>query len=272
MKEINFERKNIIAFVIIIWLVLSILIKNYLKYKHGYIQDWIYFVFQTTTFLLLAFTIYQERDRLHEFHIDRVTIRLFIFSGILWFFNLRESILLSCLISPIFIITAIWVYFSVYRYQPNINFKDFKLFVLSTFIGFGSLSLFILLSKLFEQNQVAIQEQSPLIVDILNYFLLFIYYITHTAVFEELLYRGILWGYLRKIGWQEKYIWIFQGVLFTLAHIINRSIFNILFILLLSLVYGFTVWRTRSISSSIIAHAIYNSFWYPMYLLFQNMF
>ena len=47
----------------------------------------------------------------------------------------------------------------------------------------------------------------------------FVYQLGMAAVSEEPLFRGFLWGHLRKLNWREIWIWLFQAGLFSLAHI-----------------------------------------------------
>ncbi len=93
------------------------------------------------------------------------------------------------------------------------------------------------------------------------------YQIGYAAVSEEPLFRGFLWGYLRKNGWRDVWIWLFQAGLFGLAHFyyINAAPISFwLIVPLLALVQGWLVWRSRSIATSMVAHGVANGLGYTM--------
>jgi hypothetical protein len=80
------------------------------------------------------------------------------------------------------------------------------------------------------------------------------------AIDEEPLFRGFLWGYLRDLGWKEKWILIFQAFLFWTIHINYWNKFPFIILLpFLGLLLGILAWRSRSIATSMAAHAGYNT-------------
>ena len=86
---------------------------------------------------------------------------------------------------------------------------------------------------------------------------------TSAAVFEEPLFRGFLWGYLRRVRWKDGWIWLFQALLFTLGHIYYLQTEApgpwFVRILLTSLVIGFIAWRAKSIFASLVTHGMFNA-------------
>ena len=86
---------------------------------------------------------------------------------------------------------------------------------------------------------------------------------TMAAVFEEPLFRGFLWGYLRRIRWKDGWIWLFQALLFTLGHIYYLQTEAIgpwfLRIMLPALLIGFIAWRAKSIFASMVTHGFFNA-------------
>jgi membrane protease YdiL (CAAX protease family) len=82
-------------------------------------------------------------------------------------------------------------------------------------------------------------------------------------VFEEVIFRGALWAYLRDLGVKEHIAFLVQAFLFWIAH--SRYMFlayPYLFwiaIPLVSLLLGFIVWRSKSLTPSTIAHLLFNS-------------
>ena len=86
---------------------------------------------------------------------------------------------------------------------------------------------------------------------------------TNAAVWEEPLFRGFLWGYLRLAKWKNVWIWLFQAVLFTLGHVyyLRSEAFVpwLIRMLLPSLLIGFIAWRAGSIFASMVTHGTFNA-------------
>lgn len=86
---------------------------------------------------------------------------------------------------------------------------------------------------------------------------------TNAAVFEEPLFRGFLWGYLRRWRWPNGLIWLFQAALFTLGHVyyLKKEAFLpwLIRMMLPSLVIGLVAWRARSIFASMVTHGMVNA-------------
>ena len=87
--------------------------------------------------------------------------------------------------------------------------------------------------------------------------------ITMAGVFEEPLFRGFLWGHLRRAHWKDGSIWLFQALLFTLGHVYylqNEAIGPwFIRIMLPALLIGFIAWRAKSIFASMVTHAFFNA-------------
>ncbi len=85
----------------------------------------------------------------------------------------------------------------------------------------------------------------------------------YAAVTEEPVFRGILWGVLRKKGWNEVIILPFQAALFLLAHVYYFGKMPYMFWISIpigGLALGFMAWRSRTITSSMAAHSMMNAF------------
>jgi len=87
--------------------------------------------------------------------------------------------------------------------------------------------------------------------------------ITLAGVYEEPLFRGFLWGYLRRAHWKDGWIWPFQALLFTLGHVYYLQTEAIgpwfLRIVLPALLIGFIAWRAKSIFASMVTHGFFNA-------------
>ncbi|MDD5370609.1 MAG: CPBP family intramembrane metalloprotease [Anaerolineaceae bacterium] len=106
---------------------------------------------------------------------------------------------------------------------------------------------------------------STLLIDNRATFLSIFYQLGYAAVSEEPIFRGFLWGYLRKSGYREVWIWLFIAGLFVLAHLNYLKTAPILFgftVPLSALVLGWLAWRSRSNATSMVAHGVMNGLGY----------
>lgn len=90
-----------------------------------------------------------------------------------------------------------------------------------------------------------------------------LYQLDYAAAAEEPLFRGFLWGRLRKCGWKDHWIWLFQALLFAVGHayyVGSSNISAFLAVPLGALALGLIAWKTRSVGASMIAHGITNGF------------
>jgi len=96
-------------------------------------------------------------------------------------------------------------------------------------------------------------------------FLAFPYQLGYAAAYEEPLYRGFLWGELkRKTKWKTTWVILFQAIIFTLAHgvvFLNAPQYPAFIVIFIGgIVFGLLVFYSRSITVSMMAHAFYNGF------------
>jgi hypothetical protein len=86
---------------------------------------------------------------------------------------------------------------------------------------------------------------------------------TMAAVFEEPLFRGFLWGYMRTAGFRNFWIWLFQALFFTAGHVYYLSSEALgtwfLRMMLPALLIGLIAWGAKSIFASMITHGTFNA-------------
>ena len=83
----------------------------------------------------------------------------------------------------------------------------------------------------------------------------------YAASFEEPIFRAFLWGYLAKKGINAKKIVVIQALIFTAAHyyfVPNMWGSLLINIPIIAITFGICVYKTKSIATSFIAHAIVN--------------
>lgn len=232
--------------------------------------DWLDTIFQIGTYLLTACLIWWERDRLVDFYIDKLAL------GIIILFKPIQTIILSIwgvnelslafpnLPSLAFWIISLGLFLALWLSHaplPKLSKLSWKWFGVGILVGLITIlitaypmSLQIDNSQIYGKPDIlALLLQAPV-----NFF----YQLGYAAATEEPLFRAFLWGYLHKAGWKTVWIWLFQTGLFMLGHIyyIAKNPISFWFIVPLGgLTLGALVWRSKTISSSLAAHATVNA-------------
>ena len=232
--------------------------------------NWLDPAFQIGTYLLTACLIWWERDRLVDFNIDKLALSIIIiFKPVqtiipaIWKFNGQPLAFpsipsLSFWIISLGLLFALW---SSHAPLPKLSRLSWGWFGVGILVGFITIlitaypmSLQIDKSQLYGiPDTLALLLQAPRD---------FFYQLGYAAVTEEPLFRAFLWGYLHKAGWKTIWIWLFQAGLFMLGHIyyITRLPFSFWFVVPAgALILGALVWRSKTISSSLAAHATVNA-------------
>jgi membrane protease YdiL (CAAX protease family) len=90
----------------------------------------------------------------------------------------------------------------------------------------------------------------------------FLYALTLVAPFEEIIWRGVFWGQLRKWNVNENRIIWLQGVLFWLLH--GWQIFTpITFFITIptcTLIFSLLIKHSKQLFPSIVSHTLINTF------------
>jgi hypothetical protein len=233
--------------------------------------DWLDIVFDIGTYLLTACLIWWERDRLADFHIDRLALSIIIlfkpvqtivlatwgFSDHPLTFPRWPSLILWGI--AIGLLLALWL---TRPRLPKFSKASFGWLGLGILAGLATVLLLGYPMSLQITPNPSLKQFSIfslLLPGVRDFF----YQLGYAAVTEEPLFRGFLWGYLRKAGWKNVWIWLFQTGLFMLGHIYYVTQLPISFWLIVpagALVLGALAWRSKTISSSLAAHATLNAF------------
>jgi membrane protease YdiL (CAAX protease family) len=203
--------------------------------------------------VLLSLFIYIEKDRLDMFNIVGIDIRLFIVSNILFRIFLFSSLYFVYLLCGSFIL---WVYIKwIKQKQQEKPAKEGWIF-LSIFLGIGVPILSWQVSR-HVFGTVGHVHYPGLFATIIY----FLQILASTAMIEEFIVRGLLWGICRKMNLQDNVILFIQGLIFWIGHIhyLPEDGYTFWFVLpIMSLVFGLVVMKYRSITPAIIIHTLYN--------------
>lgn len=217
--------------------------------------------FEYGTYLLTALTILVCRNSLEKYHIDLPALVLFLIAPTLKLIGLYQiSSDGKGAANPwVDIVFSILLLFALIRWHPNAkkrSAREILLWLLAALAA--SFCLGIVCGKVRMCYGAAYQNEWPVS------FLLgtFGYQLGYAAAIEEPLFRGFLWGFLAEKGWKETVIWLFQAALFTLGHIHYLGTYNLTLFVAVpvgALVLGLLAWKSRSIATSMVAHAFGNS-------------
>jgi membrane protease YdiL (CAAX protease family) len=244
--------------------------------------EWLSTTFEFGTYILTILLIWIERKRLIDFHIDRLALFIIIF------FKPIETLILENTggtskfplafpnIPAIIIWAVSFIFLIALLFQrpnlPKIDKKSIAWFLLGLGIGFIT-AIILAFPNTLQLSSTANAGEKP-IFDLYQIFVLGIgYQFGFAAISEEPLFRGFLWGYLRKAGWNEVIIWIFQAFLFWIGHIFYFGKMVVSFWIIVpigGLLLGLLAWKSRSIATSMAAHAVVNGLTYifTFWLLF----
>lgn len=265
------------------WLLLAGLLFLRLPFLAGIAifsrPDWLDPIFQIGTYLLTACLIWWERERLADFHIDTLAIAIIIlFKPIQTLFLALMGAQHLALAFPQPLSLTLWVIAIVllvtlrrsHTQFPKIQRASLRWFAIGTMVGIATALLMgYPMSLQIDKSELPMRlELWPILVMVVPNF---VYQLGYAAVTEEPLFRGFLWGYLRKLKWPERWIWLFQAGLFMLGHIYYVTNAPISFWIIVptgGLVMGWLAWRSRSIATSMAAHGAMNALGYTVGYIF----
>ncbi len=260
------------------WLALALLLllripySVILTYASANNTGWGLAGFQLATYLLTLFLIWWERDDLSAVHIDTLAVLLVVVFEPAGTLILRHWGIDTPLTFPhpaglliwaaaVALIISLWP--SRHKLAP---ISGVSLVWLAGGLLAGTVFSALPDLDAFQHAQDISTAASSLAGSTA---LAFFYQVGFAAVPEEPLFRGFLWGYLRRLGWPEAGIWLCQAALFMLAHIYFINALGAQFWVAVpvgALILGLFSWRSRSIAPGMLAHAAYNSAAYVILL------
>ena len=228
---------------------------------------WVDIVFQIGTYLLTALFLFWECKNLPDYHVDILALWIIVLfkplqTLILRLWDVHNPLAFPNIPSLLIWLIAFGLAFALWsRSQelPKFRWNSLGWLGIGVLVGIGT-ALLLAVPMSFQAGSgvslsifwSALKSQA-----LLGY----LYQIGYAALSEEPLFRGFLWGALRKAGWREVWIWLFQAALFVLGHIFYINKFPISFFIIVpvsTLILGLLVWKARTISASMAAHAAVN--------------
>lgn len=193
------------------------------------------------SFILIAIVIVVNRNNLNRLNIDKSFMLVFLCGGL----DINQSP--NSQLKLLTVIVSVFV--SVLCFNGVLKFGDKKpsllRIMLTILIVFFLNILFISKSVTFTKIHWAVQ-----------WFLLYL----PLVVVEEVMFRGMFWMLLKKLGFSEFKVIVFQAILFWLSHINFLKDFAFFWVIIpiASILLGVIVWRSKSLTPSVIAHVLFN--------------
>jgi membrane protease YdiL (CAAX protease family) len=212
--------------------------------------DW----YNGIAYILTVTIVWLNRHRLVALNIDKPFVVALILGGVLEAFRLSSDLMLL----RVFIgITAGFMY---------VAYQD-RLLVFSFPVPYPKVTwLLILLSILLALAPVVLFP-SPLKTTLslsifISTFLGVLQSFLVLNVFEEVIFRGALWAYLRGLGLSERSAFFMQAFLFWISHHIyllhNQQYAFWIGVPCITILLGLLAWRSKSLTPSLIGHFLYN--------------
>lgn len=223
--------------------------------------------YQMLTYLFIALLIWLEVKHLEIYNFNGITLIVWmVFRAVFWpstrqgWFIVLEALFFSMVV----IVLVIKLFIAGMNDKFKVSVKDvvWVIFGLAVGLGIGYSQIYI--ANIYPIKEI-FQDSQPMM-----FVYSILYQLSNAAIDEEPLFRGFLWGYLRRRGWKDPIIWIFQALLFWISHINYWGRSSFWFTLpFLGLFLGLLAWRSRSVATSMAAHAGYNS-WKLLATFFVN--
>lgn len=214
------------------------------------------YLFITPIYVVIALVILLERKNLKEFNLDQLALFVLIFSSI---FRRRlgvENELFHLLIIGAAGLVILICTILNLRQIPKTNSRWL---IIGLFAGYIVLVPIAFIES-FQPSGIADQDLETLgpFWDTIRRL---IYNLSFNAPIEEILFRGFLWGYLRKLKWSENKIFWTQGTLFWLIHLgaIGSPLTFFLSIPIGTYIMSELTKRSGQVSPSIFFHLVVNT-------------
>lgn len=208
------------------------------------------------TYLILAVLIIVELQNLEEFHIDKFTLLTFILFSLLRrrLGVVGESFFLGTIGFSGVAVAVVLIVKKPRMFRTKFNWVvvglicAVSLVILATYTELQLRDTWALTPLL--RDSIPLTAVSQIIKDI-----------SSSALLEEMLFRGFIWGYLRRKDWAENKIFWAQNLLFWLIHmgrLVTPFSFFIL-IPLLSFISSKLTYHSKQIFPAIISHTAINA-------------
>jgi len=249
------SKKNSVLYIIIVLLLLRFPLL-YLGSFNIIPEEISFVIYLCVTYLFTGLFIYQNKDILPIYNITPIALIIFLLAPLAAIIagNDNDPTLVVRLI-----MAALFLIFLLIRGKYKFKFSKVNIKKIIIDVVLTALLCFIMPIVIHAIRGFPTIEASRMTFDIPY---IWFFQLSLASVSEEPLFRGILWGFLRHKGIKEHWICIIQAVLFWVGHIyyFNTGINFWIIHPLLAILLGLIVWKTKSITYSMILHSSVNTF------------
>lgn len=249
------NRRKILNVIILLGLIIGI--SNVFQ-KNVHINTiYLFLIDVTISFTIIAILIIRESKQLELFHIDKFSILTLIF---FCFFRTKYNVNGEIWFTIIFIIIGLTVGIFTIKNWRSIPNTNFRFIFLGLIIGVVNAIFAIVLLNNTGNVMQKIDGYKGLST-IIIVFREFISTLSSAVIYEEIIFRGFLWGYLRQVGYSDGLSCIFQGVIFWLIHFSKYgfSIPELIIIFLLTISTTIIVRYSRQVFPALVIHSFTNA-------------
>jgi membrane protease YdiL (CAAX protease family) len=212
------------------------------------IPGWFAYWYVGLAYILTVIIIWLNRHRLSTLNMDRPFLIAVMLGGMLYIFYLPTDIGLLVGITTLFVF---WAYINDYfSFAETIQYPSWTV----PLVCISATPVF--LYALLFSPVLKFQPNFPIVFTSLLQAQL------AAVVFEEVIFRGVLWTILRNFGLKEVMAYFISSFLFWMAHfkyLLQGSTYSFWFAIpLLAFLFGFMAWRTKSLTPGTIGHFLFN--------------
>lgn len=233
--------------------------------------EFAYVIYLCATYLFSGIFIYINRSELEKYNITNISVLIFLFAPIM-------AIIMGNDYDP-----TLWIRFIISVVLGLLMFskrncilkgdkKSVRTIIINiTFTIVLCIVIPILIHIIRGSPKIDLTALSPEAVRF-NIKEMWFFQLSSASISEEPLFRGFFWGYMKKRGIKDIWVCLMQVMLFWFGHIyyIDTGINFWIVHPLAALLLGMLVWKTKSITYTMIFHSCINTF--SDYLRFIPLF
>lgn len=196
-------------------------------------------------FPLIALVIRLNQDQLQKLNMDRFYVVMFITAGLMGIYALPYNVFaVIALIYVVYILFDNKVKFGVF------DSNTFRKILLIAGVFAGIIFCITILFNSVIPDPSAGQSLRQFLLESMPF-----------SIYEEVVYIGMLYMFLKDLGLSESKAFYTQAFLFWIKHInyLFSPLFFWVIVPILSLTLGYITFRSKSLAPSTIAHILYNA-------------
>jgi len=193
------------------------------------------------SFILVAMVIVVNKDNLSRLNIDKRFVLIFLCGGLAYNWDANWKLGLATAIVSLFVFILDIRGLLKFGDKESNLLRIVLVIAIVFFLGILFISESIDITKVHWAAQWFL-EDIPIVV------------------VEEVMFRGMLWMFLKDLNFSEFKIVVIQAILFWLSHVYAANNLTFFWIItpIASILLGIIVWRSKSITPSAIAHILIN--------------